>query len=225
MEWKPIRGDLSARSHSGTRQAWPGTRTYVDPAQRVSYASAFLRAKLSLSSLYIEKLGDLYSVDASGFNAEADRHPDGRMDSINHLLEFEAKCANEYWKEYRRAVTAIWPESGFISRGNTSYSWTMNAADPVNALLNYAYAILEARCRVAVVRAGFDPTIGYLHSIAPSKHPLVYDFQELGRALADSVALEMVRAEPWSAGRAPSSERPTGVLGWLQKRLRRFSSG
>lgn len=47
-----------------------------------------------------------------------------------------------------------------------------------------------------MVRAGFDPTIGYLHSIAPSKHPLVYDFQELGRALVDSVVLEMIRAEP-----------------------------
>lgn len=69
-------------------------------------------------------------------------------------------------------------------------------ADPINALLNYGYAILEARCRVAVVRAGFDPTIGYLHSIAPSKHPLVYDFQELGRALVDSGVLEMVRTDP-----------------------------
>lgn len=82
-----------------------------------------------------------------------------------------------------------------MCHSSTIFSGT-SAADPINALLNYGYAILEARCRVAVVRTGFDPTIGYLHSIAPSKHPLVYDFQELGRALVDSVVLEMVRADP-----------------------------
>lgn len=171
-------------------------RSYVDAARRVGYASAFLRAKLQLSLGNIEQIGTRYgSVSCDTLREEVDRYPESRWSDINRLLEFEAKCANVYWREYRKAVEALWPESGFISRGNTSYSWTRNAADPVNALLNYGYAILEARCRVAVVRAGLDPTIGYLHSIAPSKHPLVYDFQELGRGLVDSVVLEMVRAE------------------------------
>jgi CRISPR-associated protein Cas1 len=172
-------------------------RTYTDASRRVVYASAFLRAKLALANYHVGSLEACYRVDSKGLQTEIDRYPEARWTDINRLLEFEAKCANVYWREYRKAVSALWPESGFISRGNTSYSWTRNSADPINALLNYGYAILEARCRVAVVRAGFDPTIGYLHSIAPSKHPLVYDFQELGRALVDSVVLEMLRAEPW----------------------------
>ncbi|HZY70215.1 MAG TPA: CRISPR-associated endonuclease Cas1 [Thermoplasmata archaeon] len=170
-------------------------RTYIDASRRVVLASSFLHAKLALSQNHLTTLEGLYKVDSKGFGAEVSKHPQARWTDINRLLEFEAKCANVYWREYCKAVEALWPESGFISRGNTSYSWTRNAADPTNALLNYGYAILEARCRVAVVRAGFDPTIGYLHSIAPSKHPLVYDFQELGRALVDSVVLEMVRAD------------------------------
>ncbi|HEV2317308.1 MAG TPA: CRISPR-associated endonuclease Cas1 [Thermoplasmata archaeon] len=171
-------------------------RTHLDPSRRIGFASAFLHAKLDASARHLEEVSRFYSVDSSGFHREVERYPYSRWTDINRLLEFEAKCANEYWRGYRTAINAIWPDSGFISRGNTSYSWTRNAADPVNALLNYGYAILEARCRVAVVRAGFDPTIGYLHSVAPTKHPLVYDFQELGRALVDSVILEMVRAEP-----------------------------
>jgi CRISP-associated protein Cas1 len=171
-------------------------RTYTDASPRVRLASAFLRAKLELSQAHLDAVSDGYSVNPGTFRAEVARCPEARWTDINRLLEFEAKCAGVYWKEFRRAIEAIWPDSGFISRGNTTYSWSRNAADPINALLNYGYAILEARCRVAVVRAGFDPTIGYLHSIAPSKHPLVYDFQELGRALVDSVVLEMVRAEP-----------------------------
>lgn len=182
-------GPISARVKLGQY------RTYTDTSRRVAYASAFLRAKLDASTRHLDALARLYSVDSLAFEAEVGRYPESRWTDINRLLEFEAKCANVYWREYRKAVEALWPGSGFNSRGNTSYSWTRNAADPVNALLNYAYAILEARCRVAVVRAGFDPTIGYLHSIAPSKHPLVYDFQELGRALVDSVVLEIVRAD------------------------------
>lgn len=170
-------------------------RTHLEASRRVAYASSFLRAKLRLSMEHLELLRRFYTVDPAPFQAEVARFPETRWIDINRILEFEAKCANVYWRGYREAVASVWPDSGFISRGNTAYSWTKNAADPVNALLNYGYAILEARCRVAVVRAGFDPTIGYLHSIAPSKHPLVYDFQELGRALVDSVVLEMVRAD------------------------------
>jgi CRISPR-associated protein Cas1 len=170
-------------------------RTYTGLNPRLTYASSFLRAKLDLSRSHLELLSASYGCSKEAFLAELDRYPDSKWTDINRLLEFEAKCANVYWREYRKAIEAIWPGSGFISRGNTSYSWTRNAADPINALLNYGYAILEARCRVAAVRAGFDPTIGYLHSIAPSKHPLVYDFQELGRALVDSVVLELARSE------------------------------
>jgi CRISP-associated protein Cas1 len=183
-------GPISARVKLGQY------RTYSDASRRVTYASAFLRAKLALSMGHMEELEVSYGIESKAFQEEVARFPESRWTDINRLLEFEAKCANVYWKGYRKGVSALWPESGFISRGNTSYSWTRNAADPINALLNYGYAILEARCRVAVVRAGFDPTIGYLHSIAASKHPLVYDFQELGRAVVDSVVLEMVRAEP-----------------------------
>lgn len=170
-------------------------RTYIDSSRRVSYASAFLRAKLTLSQTHLDYLVCLSSVDPEPFRAEAARYPKTRWTDMNRLLEFEAKSVNVYWKTYREAVRAIWSKSGFISRGNTSYSWTRNAADPINALLNYGYAILEARCRVVAVRAGSDPTIDYLHSIAPSKHPLVYDSQELGLAFLDSVVLEMVRAD------------------------------
>jgi CRISP-associated protein Cas1 len=171
-------------------------RTHIDASRRVAHASAFLRAKLGLSQCNLDAMAKGYTMDPEPFRAEVARYPQSKWTDINRLLEFEAKCANVYWKEFRTAIESLWPDSGFISRGNTTYSWSRNAADPINALLNYGYAILEARCRVAVVRAGFDPTIGYLHSIAPSKHPLVYDFQELGRALVDSVVLEMIRAEP-----------------------------
>jgi len=55
----------------------------------------------------------------------------------------------------------------------------MNASNPVNAMLNYGYATLESIVRKYINTIGLDASIGYLHEIAPSKHPLVYDLQEL----------------------------------------------
>jgi CRISPR-associated protein Cas1 len=68
----------------------------------------------------------------------------------------------------------------------------MNASDEVNALLNYGYAVLESEIRKAVNAVGLDPAIGYLHELAPSKTPLVYDIQELFRWVVDLSVLQLL---------------------------------
>jgi CRISPR-associated protein Cas1 len=68
----------------------------------------------------------------------------------------------------------------------------MNASDPINALLNYGYAILESMVRKEINTIGLDVSIGYLHEIAPSKHPLVYDLQELFRYIVDYSVIELL---------------------------------
>jgi CRISPR-associated protein Cas1 len=40
-----------------------------------------------------------------------------------------------------------------------------NAAHPINAILNYAYAVLESQVRIQVVSDGLDPTLGIMHEI------------------------------------------------------------
>jgi len=72
---------------------------------------------------------------------------------------------------------------------------TMNASDPINALLNYGYAILESMVRKDVNTIGLDVSIGYLHEIAPSKHPLVYDLQELFRYVVDYSVIELLETK------------------------------
>ena len=68
----------------------------------------------------------------------------------------------------------------------------MNASDPINALVNYGYAILESMVRKDINTIGLDASIGYLHEIAPSKHPLVYDLQELFRYVIDYSVIELL---------------------------------
>ncbi len=71
----------------------------------------------------------------------------------------------------------------------------MNASDPVNALLNYGYSILESMARKDINTIGLDVSMGYLHEITPSKHPLVYDLQELFRYVIDYSVIEILETK------------------------------
>jgi CRISPR-associated protein Cas1 len=68
----------------------------------------------------------------------------------------------------------------------------MNASDEINALFNYGYAILESEVRRAINAVRLDPTIGFLHELAGSKEPLVYDMQELFRWLVDLSVIQLL---------------------------------
>jgi CRISP-associated protein Cas1 len=58
--------------------------------------------------------------------------------------------------------------------------------------LNYGYAILESEVRKGINAIGLDPTIGFLHELAQSKTPLVYDLQELFTWLVDLSILQLL---------------------------------
>jgi CRISPR-associated protein Cas1 len=69
-----------------------------------------------------------------------------------------------------------------------------HATHPVNAMLNYAYTVLESELRIATVAQGLDPTIGYLHTCRAGRVALVYDLMELLRPRADRLMLDFVRS-------------------------------
>ena len=75
-----------------------------------------------------------------------------------------------------------------------------HATHPVNALLNYAYGLLETEVRIAVVAAGLDPTIGYLHAQRPGRVALVYDLMEPLRPAVDQEVLRFVQKHIFSRG-------------------------
>jgi CRISPR-associated protein Cas1 len=69
-----------------------------------------------------------------------------------------------------------------------------NATHPVNAILNYAYAVLESQVRMQVVADGYDPTIGFLHTYSVDRPALVFDLMEPQRPIVDNKVLELVLA-------------------------------
>jgi CRISPR-associated protein Cas1 len=55
----------------------------------------------------------------------------------------------------------------------------------VNAVLTYAYALLDNQVRIVTVAQGLDPMIGYLHTSRPGCVALVHDLMEPLRPQVD----------------------------------------
>jgi CRISPR-associated endonuclease Cas1 len=75
-----------------------------------------------------------------------------------------------------------------------------HAVDPLNAVLNYAYALLEATCRQVLSRLGFDLACGFLHTDKPNRESLVYDLMECARGTVDGLVLDFLGQQTLHAG-------------------------
>ena len=140
----------------------------------------------------LRQLSRFYDIDSETIEKETKRYDSV---SINNTMIYEGRMASIYWSCLSKIFNDLAPDFRFETRKNLSYSRNMNASDEINALLNYGYAILESMIRKAINSIGLDPSIGYLHEIAPSKHPLVYDLQELFRYVIDYSVIELLETK------------------------------
>ena len=165
---------------------------YLNPESRLYIASQIVKQKIKSSVSLMKELSKFYDIDLTAINKEIQRID---YDNINSLMMYEGRIASAYWTELSKIFNRLATDFHFETRKNLSYSWNMNASDPINALLNYRYAILESMVRKDINAIGLDVSIGYLHEIAPSKHPLVYDLQELFRYVIDYSVIELLETK------------------------------
>ena len=165
---------------------------YINSESRLYIAGQIVKQKVKSSVSLLKELSNFYDIDMTTINREIEGID---YNNINSLMMCEGRIASAYWTELSRIFNKLAPDFNFQSRKNLSYSWNMNASDPVNALLNYGYAILESMVRKDINTMGLDASIGYLHEIAPSKHPLVYDLQELFRYVVDYSVIELLEGK------------------------------
>src|SRR5215831_15079437 len=91
--------------------------------------------------------------------------------------------------------------SGFLNpRSHFFHEAARHAVDPANAILTYAYAILEGQTRQALSGAGFDLACGFLHVDRRGRDALVYDLMELARPAVDDRVLAFLQATTFHAG-------------------------
>ena len=98
------------------------------------------------------------------------------------VLEAEAAASRTYWDCI--ASNALPPDYRFRGRDQ-------DGGDPINAALNYGYAILRLECMKALMVAGLDPYAGFLHVDKSGRPSLTLDFMEPFRFAVDKAVIEL----------------------------------
>jgi CRISPR-associated protein Cas1 len=92
----------------------------------------------------------------------------------------------------RRPIPDNWHSIG-VRSSPYHFAGNRNAAHPVNAILNYAYAALESEIRIKAISEGYDPTIGIMHEGGDGSSKFVFDLMEPERPKVDRAVLDFVR--------------------------------
>lgn len=138
-----------------------------------------------------------------------------KANSLSKLLGIEGATAYAYWMTWR-GLTLKWktqtrypiPEEwkSFHARASLLSAKgdlaNRRATDPINAMLNYAYAVLMTELRIKAIADGYDPTIGILHDKRVKREKrtptFALDLMEPLRPVVDRAVLQLVAEETFS---------------------------
>lgn len=116
-----------------------------------------------------------------------------QAESISSLMGIEGDAANAYFGAFQQRVRA----PGFSFNGRIRRPPT----DPVNALLSFAYSIINQDCVAALQGVGLDPYVGFLHQDRPGRPSLALDILEEFRAgWADRLVLTLINRQQIKVG-------------------------
>lgn len=131
----------------------------------------------------------------------------GHVRSIEDVRTAEAWSAAAYfqswagtpinWKsKWKHPVPDNWLTIGprRSSRGGR-FATNRNATHPVNAILNYAYAVARSEVHIEAVAEGYDPCRGIMHHDRDDTQAFVYDLIEPLRPAVDAAVLKFLQKQ------------------------------
>lgn len=125
-----------------------------------------------------EKVAMMRNLHVSVSNLQADE--------MTHIAEqmrgLEGTASRIYFETLNKLLA---PEYWFDGRSRRP------AKDAFNAFLNYAYGILYSRIEKALIIAGLDPYIGFMHRDDYNQLSFVFDFIEPYRIFADRTVFRL----------------------------------
>ncbi|MFN9712023.1 MAG: CRISPR-associated endonuclease Cas1 [Phenylobacterium sp.] len=211
--------------------------TRADPRRRLAFAIGIIRQKLEGS---LRTVADCLPDTPARRTALAitqtaiDQLAVAPPADINLLRGIEGTAAAAYFNAWRglkikiretarRPVPDAWRR--FDSRSslaNGRKPKNRNASDPINAMLNYAYGILQAQVQLRIAAEGFDPTIGIMHHGQRDAPAYAFDLMEPERPKVDAAVLRFVAKQEFSA--ADFTLRSDGVVRLSPQLARRVST-
>ena len=126
-------------------------------------------------------------------------------DSIEQVRSVEAAAAIAYWSAWR-SLPITFPRKDeqrvpdhwriFGARMSPLTNSPRLAINPPNALLNYAYSVLESECTLAAAAVGLDAAMGVLHLDKKGRNSLSCDLAEPIRPFVDGYVFDFISRDP-----------------------------
>lgn len=138
------------------------------------------------------KTGEIAEGLLSQFRQDIDAAE--RAHDLAQLLGVEGNAAARYFRHFDAMLSPAAEGEGAGRSGDWSFDFERRSrrppADPVNALLSYAYSLLARSVAVTVSAVGMDPFRGFYHQSRYGRPALALDLMEPFRPLiADSAVL------------------------------------
>ena len=196
-------------------------RAAVDPDVACSLARAFVAAKIRNQRTLLRRNACKLDVIALG-ELEALGKKAERAEAGPSLLGLAGTAARTYFERFSKMLKGVGEGDFDLAHRNRR-----PPRDPVNALLSFCYSLLTKDIALAVVAAGLDPLIGFLHQPRYGRPALALDLLEEMRPLvADSTVISainngVVGAKDFVRAATGCSLTPTGRKKIIQAYERR----
>lgn len=133
----------------------------------------------------------------------------GKPKDVAEVRSIEGECGSFYFRcwnavplkwelSQKYPIPDHWLEYRFRASLRDAKPVNFGATDPVNAMMNYAYAVLRTKMQIAAVVDGYDPTLGIMHHTNSDFPAYVYDIMELERPRVDAAILKFIKKHKFS---------------------------
>ncbi|MFZ2032094.1 MAG: CRISPR-associated endonuclease Cas1 [Vitreimonas sp.] len=226
IDWSGRATVIAGSAYAAGGEAWRRqVELRADPRRRMVFARGLIRGKLEASLVTLENCipastARRFALDVIGDKLCVLRTRKALRASDLHGIEgraakvyFDAWAGTPLnWKiSKRQPIPDGWRVIGqrqSLLTGKKGKNY--NASHPLNAMLNYAYAVLESQVRLDVLARGYDPRSGFLHMSGREQPSLVLDLMEPLRPVVDAGILSLASKEIFS--RADFVLRSDGVV-------------
>jgi len=132
-----------------------------------------------------------------------------KLTSLRQVRALEGHCASAYFKAWthlelqwkqnsKYPIPDHWKCYRARSAVHECKSENRRASDPINAMLNYAYAIKLSQLQIEAISNGNHPMLGIMHHEESGKPSYILDLLEPERPKVDAVILDFVQNQKLS---------------------------
>lgn len=168
-----------------------------DKEQGVQYAKNMMMGKVYNSRWTLERTARDHKerVDYESIRKISSELQEGLLkirtvDNIDQLRGIEGELASRYFSVFDELILNQKDDFIFQTRNRRP------PMDRVNALLSFAYAVVERECANALRSVGLDPFVGFMHTDRPGRESMALDIMEEFRSiLCDRFVLTLINTK------------------------------